>query len=57
MAGEEELLAEAEQILRDTLEVEELAKILEMHDAVGRLLSALEARIEELMPGWKGYTS
>jgi hypothetical protein len=55
MAGEDELLAEAEQILRDTLEVEELAEVLRMHDAVGRLLSALEARIEELVPGWKDW--
>lgn len=54
--AEQALLAEAEQILRDTLEVEELAEVLRMHDAVGRLLSALEARIEELVPGWKDYT-
>jgi len=55
MAGEDELLAEAEQILRDTLEVEELAEVLRMHDAVSRLLAALEARIEELVPGWKDW--
>jgi hypothetical protein len=51
MDPDQELLAEAERIVQDRLELEELGELVRMHASVGRLLAALEARITEVAGG------
>jgi hypothetical protein len=47
----EELLAEAARIVNEAGELEMLGELVRMHAAVGRLLDALEARINEVAGG------
>jgi hypothetical protein len=48
---DQELLAEAARIVDEAGELEVLGELVRMHAAVGRLLAALEARINEVAGG------
>ena len=48
---EDQVLAEAEQIINDAGAMEQLGELVRMHASVGRLLAALEQRIHEVAGG------